>query len=114
MRVLYVYEYILSTTNFARKATIKRKMNKSYTMYTSKTYKDNLPVPIFFSPTAPDEKPQEEEWKDTPSDVEHLTDKNFDEFMAGNPSVLVMFYAPCKYLLLGCFASQQRKKRLLL
>eukprot|EP00794_Sanderia_malayensis_P003727 gene3727-4248_t len=35
----------------------------------------------------------EEEWKDQPSDVLHLTADNFDATIA-NPSVLVMFYAP--------------------
>ena len=51
-----------------------------------------------FSPT--DETPkddEEEQWKDTPSEVVHLTDDTFDDYLAANPSVLVMFYAPCKY-----------------
>lgn len=38
--------------------------------------------------------PAEEEWKDTPSDVVHLGDDDFDKFISDNPSVLVMFYAP--------------------
>lgn len=29
--------------------------------------------------------------------VEQLTTATFDEFIQNNPSVLVMFYAPCKY-----------------
>lgn len=43
-----------------------------------------------------DAKPQEEEqpWSEVESDVVHLTTENFDTFIAGNPSVLVMFYAP--------------------
>lgn len=50
------------------------------------------------SPTdeVPKSEDDEEEWKDTPSDVVHLTDSTFDEYIAANPSVLVMFYAPCK------------------
>jgi hypothetical protein len=50
-----------------------------------------------FSPT--DEAPkdeEEEQWKDSPSEVVHLTDDSFDDYIASNPSVLVMFYAPCK------------------
>ena len=49
------------------------------------------------SPEPPALPKEEEEWSDTPSDVFHLTDGKFDEFMEKNPSVLVMFYAPCKY-----------------
>ena len=49
------------------------------------------------SPEPPALPKEEEEWSDTPSDVVHLTDGKFDEFMEKNPSVLVMFYAPCKY-----------------
>jgi len=41
-----------------------------------------------------DEKPQESAWSDEPSEVVHLTDDTFEEFMTENPSVLVMFYAP--------------------
>ena len=42
------------------------------------------------SSTKEDEKP----WKDEPSNVVHLTDDTFDEFLAQEESVLVMFYAP--------------------
>ena len=50
-----------------------------------------------FSPTDETVKDdEEEEWKDTPSEVVHLTDDTFDDYIASNPSVLVMFYAPCK------------------
>ena len=39
--------------------------------------------------------PEEEKpWKDEPSKVVHLTDDSFDEFLAEEESVLVMFYAP--------------------
>ena len=41
-----------------------------------------------------DEKPTEAAWSDEPSEVVHLTDDTFDSFMADNPSVLIMFYAP--------------------
>ena len=51
---------------------------------------------IDFSPSAPKEPEKEEEWKDEESDVVHLTDANFDEYLETNPSVMVMFYAPCK------------------
>lgn len=40
------------------------------------------------------EKPKEEAWADTASDVHHLTDGNFHEFIKSESSVLVMFYAP--------------------
>ena len=33
-------------------------------------------------------------WSDVESDVVHLTEETFDSFVAVNPSVLVMFYAP--------------------
>ena len=40
--------------------------------------------------------PQDEEpaWSEVESDVVHLTTDMFDQFIADNPSVLVMFYAP--------------------
>jgi thiol-disulfide isomerase/thioredoxin len=37
---------------------------------------------------------KEAEWSEEPGDVHHLEDSNFESFMADNPSVLVMFYAP--------------------
>lgn len=44
------------------------------------------------SPSTPPLK--EDEWKDEPSEVVHLSDSTFDDFIGSNPSVLVMFYAP--------------------
>ena len=51
---------------------------------------------FFFSPSAPKEKEKEPEWADEESEVAHLLDDDFDAYLASNPSVLVMFYAPCK------------------
>ena len=39
-------------------------------------------------------KTPEKEWKDEPSDVHHLKDDTFEEFLQNHNSVLVMFYAP--------------------
>ena len=52
-----------------------------------------------FSPSEPKEKEKEAEWADEESDVAHLGDDDFDTYLASHPSVLVMFYAPCKYRL---------------
>lgn len=56
-----------------------------------------------FSPKPANEKlteePAEKSWADEESAVVHLTDDTFDTFLASTPSVLVMFYAPCKRLL---------------
>ncbi|XP_025081188.1 protein disulfide-isomerase A5-like [Pomacea canaliculata] len=38
--------------------------------------------------------PPEPEWSEQVSDVNHLTNDNFDSFLAANRKVLVMFYAP--------------------
>ncbi|CAL4162068.1 unnamed protein product, partial [Meganyctiphanes norvegica] len=51
-------------------------------------------VSFMRNPGQAPEKPKEEAWADTPSDVNHLTDGNFHEFIKNEPSVLVMFYAP--------------------
>ena len=37
---------------------------------------------------------------DGASDIYHLTEASFDTFIQEHKSVLVMFYAPCKFLLL--------------
>lgn len=49
----------------------------------------------------PPPPPPEPQWADVPSHVHHLTDDNFDEFMEEHDSVLVMFYAPCKFSVLN-------------
>src|SRR5699024_8643795 len=49
---------------------------------------DPRPAP----PPPPPPPSWEEEFPE--SEVSHLTDENFDEFISSNPSVLVMFYAP--------------------
>lgn len=50
------------------------------------------------NPQPPPEEPTstiaEEKWSDEESDVVHLTTEMFDTYIASNPSVLVMFYAP--------------------
>ena len=43
---------------------------------------------------APVTKPKETSWAEEPSDVIHLTDSSFDEFLLNEPSALIMFYAP--------------------
>jgi hypothetical protein len=52
------------------------------------------------TPPANAAKDPREMWGDTPNHeyVHHLTDANFDAFLASHPSTLVMFYAPCKCL----------------
>ncbi|KAK0050068.1 protein disulfide-isomerase A5, partial [Biomphalaria pfeifferi] len=46
------------------------------------------------NPQESKEKETEVEWADENSNVFHLTDLTFNEFIKQNPSVLVMFYAP--------------------
>lgn len=47
------------------------------------------------NPTPPKEKEPEVSWADEEDVyVTFLTDENFDSFIASNPAVLVMFYAP--------------------
>jgi hypothetical protein len=55
-------------------------------------------VCFFHSPKPPEEPKQEAEWADEPSEVVHLLDDNFEAYIKEHPSVLVMFYAPCKLL----------------
>ena len=49
------------------------------------------PSPEDTSKPAADAEPQ---WKEEESEVKHLTDKDFDEFIKEEESVMVMFYAP--------------------
>ncbi len=57
----------------------------------------NLSLCLFvYSPTAPKEPEVEVPWSEIESDVVHLTTDSFDSFLSGHPSVLAMFYAPCK------------------
>ncbi len=41
-----------------------------------------------------EKKEPEKEWKDEPSEVNHLTTDTFDEFVQAHSSVMIMFYAP--------------------
>lgn len=61
--------------------------------YQGKHDKDSL-VEWMRNPAPSTPPAKEEEWSDIPSDVVHLKDDTFDDFIANNPSVLVMFYAP--------------------
>lgn len=61
--------------------------------YSGKHDKDSL-VEWMRNPAPSTPPPKEEEWSDIPSEVVHLKDDTFDDFIANNPSVLVMFYAP--------------------
>lgn len=60
----------------------------------------------YYSPKA--SPPPEPEWSEQVSDVNHLTNDNFDSFLAANRKVLVMFYAPCE--LLGAVPLCQQQK----
>ena len=60
--------------------------------------KNNIHKKIYCSPSPPKEPEKEPEWSEEETDVVHLTDATFDDYIANNPSVLVMFYAPCKYM----------------
>ena len=54
-------------------------------------------VLLIYSPKEPPPPPAPEpEWSETPSDVNHLQDSNFKDFVKKKKHVLVMFYAPCK------------------
>ena len=74
-----------------------------YCIIVPRTFVQDVVIIVLFvslcSPAPATPPPKEEEWSDVPSDVVHLSDSTFDDFVANNPSVLVMFYAPCKYLL---------------
>ena len=47
----------------------------------------------------PEVKPEDDFWLqlDGGENVKQLHDSDFDEFVAAESSVMVMFYAPCKY-----------------
>ena len=56
---------------------------------------------LYFSPKEPPPPPPSDpEWSETESEVNHLQDDNFKDFLKKKKHVLVMFYAPCKRLLL--------------
>lgn len=50
--------------------------------------------------------PEVDMWEDVEKaeNVVRLTTAEFDPFIAANPSVLVMFYAPCMYSILQYFS----------
>lgn len=54
-------------------------------------------VKINFSPTekAAKEKEVETPWSETAPEILHITDATLDASLKDNPSMLVMFYAPC-------------------
>ena len=49
--------------------------------------------------SVPSQSDPRKHWSDVPGfeSVRLLTEANFDATIADNPSVLVMFYAPCKF-----------------
>ena len=65
--------------------------------YTGGRDKDGI-VDWMRNPRSVEEMPPPEDaepaWSEVESDVVHLTTDTFDQFIADNPSVLVMFYAP--------------------
>ena len=73
--------------------------NGEYAFDFDKRSKDSL-VEFMKNPVEPSAPVAEDMWAGVPG-VEHvhqLTTKTFNQFITTNPSVLVMFYAPCKYL----------------
>ncbi|XP_052091657.1 protein disulfide-isomerase A5-like [Mytilus californianus] len=62
-------------------------------LYGGENNKDSI-IEWLNDPKPPAEKKKEAEWADEESDVVHLTDSTYDEYLQNNPSVLVMFYAP--------------------
>ena len=55
----------------------------------------------YFSPKEPPPPPPAEpEWSEIESEINHLQDDNFKDFLKKKKHVLVMFYAPCKALIL--------------
>lgn len=57
-------------------------------------------VAFMQNPTAPPvAKPKEADWaSETDSEIVHLTASSFEPALKDEKSVLVMFYAPCKFL----------------
>lgn len=50
------------------------------------------------NPSAPQVKVREPDWSESNTDIVHLNTANFDAVLKDAASVLVMFYAPCKLL----------------
>ena len=63
---------------------------------------------LCFSPQPRKAPEPEATWADEPSEVVHLTDDTFQDFLDNNPSALVMFYAPCEFNVL-CFVTELNK-----
>lgn len=61
--------------------------------YDGENNKESI-ISFMKNPQNQPEKPKEEEWSDTPSDVMHPTDETFASVIAMESSALVMFYAP--------------------
>lgn len=55
---------------------------------------------VFYSPQPPKPQAPETPWSEEENAVFHLTDDDFDKFIKEHSSVLVMFYAPCEYVLI--------------
>lgn len=47
-------------------------------------------------PKVSEKKEEEIPWSEVPSEVVHLKDATFADFISKKKSVLVMFYAPCE------------------
>lgn len=50
-------------------------------------------------PPPPPEKP----WSEEPSEVVHLVEDTYKPFLKKKKHVLVMFYAPCKWIYIQCY-----------
>ncbi|KAK6181655.1 hypothetical protein SNE40_009469 [Patella caerulea] len=73
--------------------TLKYFKNGEYAFEGSSRSKDGL-VQFMKNPKAPTPPPVEKEWSDEKSEIAHLTDTTFSQFLLENEQVLVMFYAP--------------------
>lgn len=62
-------------------------------------------------PSKPPSPSPEEHWSDVTGNqnIVFPSADNFDSFLKGHNSVLVMFYAPCKYLWTSCGKSSYSK-----